>query len=356
MSMHSNKRIFIIGGGLAGLTLAYILSKSKYNVTILEASRRLGGRIHTKKGKLETPLELGATWFSDIHQNLLALLDELGVVRFFQFSKGISLFQTKSFEPAQSFYVPESESPSYRIAGGTQKIIEILSKNLADVEIHLNASVSQVNDLGSEMLIETTDGKRWSAETVVLCIPPHLVGVKISFSPDLPKDICQLLPAVHTWMAGSVKFVLEYEKPFWRENGYSGMLYSHVGIVTELYDHTNVEESKFGFTGFLNSGISSYSQEVRKELVLKQLASLLGNQILNFISYDDKVWTDEYISGGPQKIQRPHQHNGHPLLQESYMNGKLYFSGTETATQFGGYMEGAIISAINVAEKIKSRF
>ena len=95
--MNSNKRIIIIGGGLSGLTLAYLLSKSKYNVTILEASRRLGGRIQTKMGKLETPLELGATWFSDIHQNLLALLDELGVNRFFQFSKGISLFQTKSF-------------------------------------------------------------------------------------------------------------------------------------------------------------------------------------------------------------------------------------------------------------------
>ena len=149
--MNSNKRIFIIGGGLTGLTLAYLLSKSKYKVTILEASHRLGGRIHTKMGKLETPLELGATWFSDIHQNLLAFLDELGINRFFQFSKGISLFQTKSFEPAQSFYVPESESPSYRIAGGTQKIIEILSKNLADVEIHLNASVSQVNDLGSDL-------------------------------------------------------------------------------------------------------------------------------------------------------------------------------------------------------------
>jgi monoamine oxidase len=187
--MHSNKRIFIIGGGLNGLTLAYLLSKSKHNVTILEASRRLGGRIQTKKGNLETPLELGATWFSDIHQNLLALLDELGIERFFQFSKGISLFQTKSFEPAQSFYVLESESPSFRIAGGTQKIIESLTKNLADVEIHLNASVSQVKDLGSEMLIETKDGKKWSADTVVLCMPPHLVGVKISFSPDLSNDI-----------------------------------------------------------------------------------------------------------------------------------------------------------------------
>ena len=61
-----------------------------------------------------------------------------------------------------------------------------LSKNLADVDIHLNASVSQVKDLGSEMLIETKDGKKWSADKVVLCMPPHLVGVKISFLPYLP--------------------------------------------------------------------------------------------------------------------------------------------------------------------------
>lgn len=353
MNMHSKERIFIIGGGLNGLTLAYLLSKSQYNLTILEASPRLGGRIYTKMGELNTPLELGATWFSDMHQNLLALLDELGVKRFFQFSQGISLFQTKSFEPTQSFYVPASESPSYRMVGGTQKMIEILSKKLPEVEIHLNASVCHVKDFGGEMLIETKDGKKWVADKVVLCMPPHLVGVKISFSPYLPNDIFHLLPTVHTWMAGSIKFVLEYEKAFWRENGYSGMLYSHAGIVTEMYDHTNFEASKFGFTGFLNSGAASYSQEVRKELVLQQLALLLGSQMLLPITYDDKVWTDEWISGGTQIIQRPHQNNGHPLLQESYMNGKLYFSGTETSKQFGGYMEGAIISALNVANKIQ---
>jgi len=35
------------------------------------------------------------------------------------------------------------------------------------------------------------------------------------------------------------------------------------------------------------------------------------------------------------------------------MNGKLYFSGTETATEYPGYMEGAIISALKMAEIIK---
>jgi monoamine oxidase len=35
------------------------------------------------------------------------------------------------------------------------------------------------------------------------------------------------------------------------------------------------------------------------------------------------------------------------------MNGKLLFCGTETASQFPGYMEGAVDAAIRVAEMIK---
>jgi monoamine oxidase len=35
------------------------------------------------------------------------------------------------------------------------------------------------------------------------------------------------------------------------------------------------------------------------------------------------------------------------------MNDKLFFSGTETATQFAGYMEGAVISAMEIAQYLK---
>lgn len=56
--------------------LAYQLSKIKINATILEGSSRLGGRILTIKGKRGAPLELGATWFSCMHSNLLQLVDE----------------------------------------------------------------------------------------------------------------------------------------------------------------------------------------------------------------------------------------------------------------------------------------
>ena len=119
-----NQKIIIVGAGLSGLTLAHLLAKKDIESTVLEASTRIGGRIQTESGKLKTPLELGATWFSNIHVNLTKLINELGLKKFPQFSEGISLFQTKSFEPAQKFYVPESESPSYRVAGGTQNLID----------------------------------------------------------------------------------------------------------------------------------------------------------------------------------------------------------------------------------------
>lgn len=350
--MGLNERIFIIGGGLSGLTLAYLLSKKNINAIILEASPRLGGRIQTVKGAIGTPLELGATWFSDMHPHLLALIDELGLRKYPQFSKGTSLFQTKSFEPPQKFFVPEAEIPSYRLVGGTQMLIDTLAQKLPGDTVPLNTKVTAIKETANGILLKTTGGKIGKADKVIICIPPQLVAGQIAFSPKLPDALDNILPSVQTWMAGAIKFTLEYDSPFWRNEGYSGMLYSHAGIITEMYDHTNYEENEFGFTGFLNGSAASYSQDVRKEYVLHQLGELLGEQVLKPTAYFDKVWTDEFILDGNQVIQRPHQYNGHPLLRQSYMDGKLFFAATETSTEFPGYMEGAVIAAQSIAARL----
>lgn len=341
--------IVIIGGGLSGLTLAYLLKKENRNVSLLEASSRLGGRIQTIKGQLDTPLELGATWFSEAHTNLLNLVKELNLQKYPQYSRGISLFQTKSFEPPQKFTVPEAEQPSYRLVGGTQQIINTLAAQLQPETIMMNTKVVSITENRNQIEIKTKNGALLYADKVVICIPPQLAGSSLQFSPELPSFLIAILPTVQTWMSGSIKFVLEYDQPFWRNEGYSGMLYSHVGTVVEMYDHTNFEENKFGFTGFLSGSATHYSQKTRKELVLKQLNELIGPEAMLPKFYLDKIWTDEYVLAENQLIYRSHQNNGHPVLNYPYMNHKLYFSGTETATQFAGYMEGAIISAKETA-------
>lgn len=349
--MKDSDSIIIIGGGLSGLTLAYLLSQRSIKTTVLEASDRLGGRIQTVKGVLETPLELGATWFSTMHTNMICFLDELGLHKYPQFSEGISLFQTKSFEPPQKFFVPQAQTPSYRLVGGTLMLIDTLTAKLPHGTISLNTKVTGVKNSETCILVETDGGKTFCADKVVICIPPQLTS-HISFLPSLPSALSDLLPTVQTWMAASIKFTLEYDQPFWRHQGYSGMLYSHAGIIAEMYDHTNFEENKFGFTGFLNGIASSYPQHTRKELVLQQLRDLLGVHASDPTAYIDKVWTDSFVFGGSQVVQFPHQNNGHKLLQQSYMNDRLFFAGTEVSTEFPGYMEGAIFSAKSIADRL----
>lgn len=288
-----------------------------------------------------------------MHAHLLDLTSELGLTKFSQYSGGISFFQTKSFEPPQKFFVPPAEKPSYRIAGGTQKIIDALVEKLDKEQIHLNKKVSGIRETEHNTLsIEIADGTIMTADRIVICIPPQLAAAGIQFTPTLPRNVIEILPNVQTWMAGALKFTLEYAEPFWRNEGYSGMLYSHAGLVVEMYDHTNFEESKFGFTGFLSSGASRFSQDVRKEYVLKQLSELFGSKILHPKTYVDKLWNDQFLISGDQIIQRPHQHNGDSSLQQTYFNDKLIFGGTESSLLFSGYMEGAVIAAKSVLNKL----
>ena len=60
--MSSKPKVVIIGAGIAGLSAASKLHKSgKFDVCVLEASERVGGRIHT--GKIgENTVEFGAGW------------------------------------------------------------------------------------------------------------------------------------------------------------------------------------------------------------------------------------------------------------------------------------------------------
>ncbi|MCG7860703.1 FAD-dependent oxidoreductase, partial [Flavihumibacter sediminis] len=87
------EKILIVGAGLSGLYLANLLQEAGKEVVVLEAADRLGGRIQTIQGVETTPMELGATWFSDMHPRMLALLAKLNLEKFPQFSAGISLFQ-----------------------------------------------------------------------------------------------------------------------------------------------------------------------------------------------------------------------------------------------------------------------
>jgi oxygen-dependent protoporphyrinogen oxidase len=70
--------VVVVGGGIGGLVAAYACAKIGIRVTLLEASERLGGALHTEDlGGL--PVDLGAEGYATRDGAVRALVDELGL-------------------------------------------------------------------------------------------------------------------------------------------------------------------------------------------------------------------------------------------------------------------------------------
>jgi monoamine oxidase len=71
----------IVGAGLAGLSAGYRLIKSGWNVTIIEARQRIGGRVFSYRFPQNANLvcELGAEWIGESHQRIQELCREFSL-------------------------------------------------------------------------------------------------------------------------------------------------------------------------------------------------------------------------------------------------------------------------------------
>lgn len=74
-AQRARKTCVIIGSGFAGLSAAYKLKNAGWNVTILEARNRVGGRVFSYRMPQNTNLicELGAEWVGESHERIKTL-------------------------------------------------------------------------------------------------------------------------------------------------------------------------------------------------------------------------------------------------------------------------------------------
>lgn len=67
------RKVLIIGAGIAGLAAAQELQQNGFKVTVLEGRDRIGGRIYTDRS-LGFPVDLGASWIHGITDNPIGTL------------------------------------------------------------------------------------------------------------------------------------------------------------------------------------------------------------------------------------------------------------------------------------------
>ncbi|SIS41920.1 monoamine oxidase [Zobellia uliginosa] len=339
-------KYIIIGAGLSGLTSAYkLFGQGVSNFTVLESRDRIGGRIVTQDG-----IDFGATWFQTHHEAVIELLNELGIEKYHQYNKGKSVLVYSTMAPEHYFENDPNTPSAYRIKGNSQALIHALAKPVLD-KIQTNTNVLSISETEEGVRVETDRGLFYG-EKVIVTIPPK-IATRISFSPELPVEVGVVMDKTHTWMSNAIKVGLTFKEPFWRNKNFSGMLIGQVGAVTELYDHNDAENSHFALMGFVNEGLRDTSEANRKQRILDYLSKYLGPEVLEYLTYEEKDWSkDKHTSCETIKSIYMSPSYGNPVFDKSYLNGKLRFSGAETSLVHGGYMDGAIISGINAAQKI----
>jgi monoamine oxidase len=198
-----------------------------------------------------------------------------------------------------------------------------------------------------------TDKETWKGKRVIVAIPPVLAG-RITYIPPMPSNREKLIQKLQQ---GAVfKCMVSYDRPFWREDGYSGLGYYDDGPVKATLDSSPPDRHE-GLLIALVSGkdakhFSQITEEQRKQSVLTCLERAFGRKAQNPIAYTDKDWSaDEWSMGGYGAHFKPGilaQYG--PFLYESV--GAVHWAGSETATEYRLFMEGAIQSGERAAAEV----
>jgi monoamine oxidase len=346
-------KITIIGAGLTGLTLAYLLKKEGVDCTLLEARDRLGGRIFTKMSGNHIPIDLGAAWFWDYNPLLKKLLEQLNITYFPQEIGQHVWYQPNPKAKFLKTEIPAAQQTSYRMKGGTTNLVLSLASHLDQEQILLEHEVRQITYKYSKFRIETS-AQVIHTDLVINTLPPAIT-VQLKFEPVLPKSYVGIAGKTHTWMQDSIKFGIGFPKAYWKEKQIPLTAFSRFAVISEMYDYSSEEQDRFAVMGFLNDSYSQLTAQTREQQVMEIVISLIGKDAIEHVSYEECVWSKQpFTKVQNTAILRPHQYNGHEILRSRFCDDRLIMAGSETSTAHPGYMEGAVQSAYRVFDYLMS--
>jgi monoamine oxidase len=349
--------VLIVGGGLAGLSLADKLSREGVDFLLVEAQNRLGGRILTEDIG-GGAFDLGPAWFWPGQPRMARLIDRFGLRYFEQYSTGDIVFQDQSGTVHKNRGYSSMQG-SYRVAGGMGALITSLHQDLPNSRIRLNAMVTALRqtDAGKHAQIRTATGQDTVlAESVVLALPPRVIAQTIQFIPELPQSAMATLEQLPTWMAGQAKIVAVYDRPYWRDAGLSGDAMSHKGPMVEIHDASPVEGGPYALFGFVGFPAEWRAQNPERVLEMSrdQLSTMFGPEMAHPIAIRMQDWAlNPAIATRKDQIS-PHAHPsyGLPPALADLWSGRLMMASTELGRQFGGLLEGALEVADETASQI----
>ncbi len=238
-----------------------------------------------------------------------------------------------------------------RLDGGAQKLPLGLAAALGE-RLRLDAPVRQIEQRDGAVRVEAA-GIEVEAERAIVALPPALAA-QIEFSPRLAER--RRLLGERLKPGALTKCMARYEEPFWRADGLSGESVTDAGPVTLTFDSSPRDGSAGVLLGFVGGPearqMATLEPSERRATVLACFERLFGPRASQPLEYAEQAWTEEQWSGGgPTSNFGPGGWTecGSVLREPA---GNVHWAGTETATVWSGYMEGALQASERVASEV----
>ena len=125
------KRCVVVGAGFSGLAAAYKLKTAGWNVTVLEARDRIGGRVFSHKfAGTDLICELGAEWVGESHERIKALCHDFKIpLQKHQFEDHL-LRNGRVSRPGQWGFSSQAKAAFEKLIAGYEKLTPLAKTKL----------------------------------------------------------------------------------------------------------------------------------------------------------------------------------------------------------------------------------
>lgn len=233
-----------------------------------------------------------------------------------------------------------SDTEFYRTKGGNQQFASKFAQKIGN-NLKLNCPVVRIITEPNVEVIDA-DGVRHEADIVVLTIPPSLWST-IHFNPELP---CDFLPQ----MGMNIKHASAVKSNYWSDKNTFGAAKGDRKINETWNGLEGQNQTDYSSIMVFSGGNSAKSISNEQEILdeLEEFYPGINKHIVRseLVNWIGDRWTKcGYSFPAQGEIIRLG-----PTLKKGI--GKLHFAGEHTCYKFVGYMEGAVLSGLELAKRI----
>jgi monoamine oxidase len=241
-----------------------------------------------------------------------------------------------------------------RFVGGSQ-LISIRQAHRLGRRVVLRAPVRRIEHAGASVRV-LSDAGTFQARRVIVAVAPALAG-RIDYHPILPALRDQLTQRVP--QGSVIKGQAVYDTPFWRAQGLTGIVNGDIPPVELVYDNSPPTGRPGVLLAFVLGrearALASQTAAARRAAVVGALTRQFGPQAARPRRYIEHNFSEEeWTRGCYAGFMPPGVWSDYGAALRAPV-GRIHWAGTETATVWNGYMDGAVRSGERAAAEVLAR-